>query len=65
MVAQAGTKPMKVKGKRPRPPRPIEYEVAAGQTFKFEFWAPKEFWVRAYEGSKSVAEETDKTKTGL
>jgi len=65
VVAQAGPKTMKVQGKRPRPQRPIEYEVAAGKSFKFEFWAPREYWVRAYESGKLVEEETDKTKTGL
>jgi len=65
VVAQAGPKTMKVRGKRPRPKPPIEYEVEAGKTFKFEFWAPREYWVRAYEAGKLIEEETDKSKTGL
>ena len=65
VVAQAGPKTMRVKGKRPSPKPPVDYEVAAGQSFKFEFWAPREYWVRAYENGKLMEEETDKTKTGL
>ena len=65
VVAQAGPKPMKVEGRQPSPKPPVRHQVAAGQMIKFEFWAPGEYWVRAYEDGKLMEEETDKTKTGL
>jgi len=65
VIAVAGSQAMKVRGRRPGKKKPIERKLAAGETLKFEYWAPREYWVRAFYGKKMIEEETDKSKTGL
>lgn len=65
VTAVAGSQAMKVRCHRGRHKKPLEKKLKVGQTITFEYWAPREYWVRAFYGKKMVDEETEKSKTGL